>query len=136
MKRVILLAVVFVSVVSSFGQALSYRQKICALRGTNDTTVVTLVERIDYCLKEQSASYLRGETLKSAFTNHTQFTDAQINEFCLRSIRGSMTQLMTPCFTAASLIETNGVNSTDANLNFVYKNISWYIIKMIGNGSL
>lgn len=131
-KYLFLIAIVSLSV-QSFG---SYRTKVCALRGTTDTTAVTLQERVDYCIKENSAKLLKGDIIKSSLINNTQFADAQLTEFSLRGVRGAMTQLMTPGFTADATISTAGNNATDAQLDTALVYIIWYFAKLIGMGSL
>lgn len=130
-RLVFLSVVIFASM--SFG---SYRTKVCALRGTTDTLAVTLTERIDYCIKENSAKILRGEILKAAFINTNQFTDPQLTEFSLRGLRGTMTQLMIPAYTSDAAVNTAGNAVTDAQLDNIFIYVVWIFARLIGTGSL
>lgn len=135
MKKLLLIAMVLVSVFAVQSQA-SYRTTIVALRNSTDTSVVLPEQRIDHCIKSQAASILKGEILKSALTNETQFTDAQLKEFCLRCVKGSMLQLLMPFFTDHSQFNGREQIVTDAQLRGVFVQSVWPIILLIGNGSL
>lgn len=115
---------------------MAYVDKICDLRGTTDTGAVTLSERIDFCVKENSAKCLRGNITREDFDNYSEFTQEQLDEYCLRAVRGAMSTIAYPCFTASIIVTNNGASTTDTQLDTVFTNVSWYIIKMIGQGSL
>jgi hypothetical protein len=133
MKKLLFAIAIFAVSFSSFG---SYRTSICNLRGTTDTTVVTLKERIDYCIKENCFKVLRGTIAKTSIDQNTTFTDAQLTEFCLRGTRGAITDYITPGITASAAYIASGTAVTDTQLDSALLYLIWPICKLIGQGSL
>jgi hypothetical protein len=136
MKKLLSAIIVVVALVS-VSESASYRAKVASLRGTpSDSASVTLKERIDYSIKENCNKVLSGVITKSTLTNQTQFTEAQLTEFCLRGVRGNMIDLLLPAYTSDATINSAMQNSTDAQLDGAFMYVVWIFAKLIGTGVL
>ena len=132
-KGLMLLLLVSVSV--SFGA--SYRQHVAWIKyNNNDSTAVTIQERIDQSIKENCAKLLDGTLAKSALTNYSQFTDNQMIEFAMRAVVGSMYDRLIAHYAKQAQLDANGLNITDTQLDNTFKAVVWSVIKLIGTGVL
>lgn len=134
MKKLLLIAIVMLSVFAA--NAASYRVNICGMRGTTDTTVITLEQRLDQCIKVNCFKILRGHITKASIDQNAQFTDQILKEFALRGVRGNMLQLLAPGFQKATDVDGHENTVTDAQLDAAFLYLVWPIAVLIGNGSL
>lgn len=140
MKKVLLLIIIIVAVSAS--QALTLRQSAAYLKGLNpttaDTATITAVERI-MALHVVMCSRASRDVVNyrmTDYTNNTQFTVQQFNEFVTRGLNSSMQTIIMSQMLASANVQNLGVTATDTQLETSYLNVMFGVIKLIGNGSM
>jgi hypothetical protein len=136
MKKLLVLSVLCIVTISS---AMSLRQTACWLNGLNptttDTNTITPQQRVEALNITICSEISRNITVKTDFTNNTQFTDAQLASFTERGLNRSMTQPVLSQMVASSNVQANGISVTDSQLRTSFLNVMFGLIKMIGTGS-
>ena len=140
MKKMIFATVVLCMVFGA--NALTLRQSAAYLKGLNptsaDTATITPAERImalHVTMCSRASRGVANYTIE-AYTNYTQFTIAQFNEFIVRGLNSGMQTIIMSQMLASANVQNNGISATDAQLETAYQNVMFGVIKLIGNGSL
>ena len=140
MKKLLLIGLVLCSVFAA--NALTLRQSAAYLKGLNptsaDTATITAQERImalHVTMCSRASRGIANYTMET-YTNYTQFTEPQFNEFIVRGLNSSLQTVVMSQMLASANVQNNGINCTDTQLETAYQNVMFGVIKLIGNGSL
>lgn len=139
MKKLLLIAIVMLSIFGA--NALTYRQVASMNKGgniTTDTVSVTYAERIQALHEIVSAKASRGvaQYTRTDFTNYTTFTDQQFAIFYDRGSNSELGNRVRNYMSSSSIVDVNGTNATDTQLETAYKNVMFALIRLIGTGAL
>lgn len=121
--------------------SLTYQNKINFQAGLPATDTVTIKQRIDQCVKENSSKMLKGEILRTQLVHEELVSDQQFTEFALRGVRGTMSDMIMPIFMQDNAISGNLTPATmdaitDSALDNIFLYAVWPLASKIGTGVL
>lgn len=116
--------------------ALTLQQRVNLSKGVALTDAVTFNEKATQALRKAAQEVLDGTITPAhnAFTGHT-VTQAQLTEWALRCLRGSVDQLMLPMIMDQSTLPADPNTSTDMQINNAVRSSLWPYVQLIGSGN-
>lgn len=117
--------------------ALTLQQKINVRKGAALTDAATFIEKASEAISKVAQDVCAGQITNAdaVFTGHA-VTSAQLNEWALRALRGSMNQYMVPMILDSGRIPADPATATDAQLILATKESIWPFAQLIGTGAI
>jgi len=117
--------------------ALTLQQRINVKKAVPLTDSVTFSEKAQEAIKKVAQDACAAQFLPNdaVFTGHA-VTQAQLTEWALRALRGSMDQYMIPMILDSGRIPADPNAATDTQLTLATKDSVWPFAQLIGTGSI
>jgi hypothetical protein len=139
MKKLLVIGIILATVFCA--NALTFRQLASMNKGgntTTDTVNVTYAERVQALHEIMSAKASRGvaQYIRTDYTNYTSFDSLQFKTFYDRGSTSELGNRVRNYMSSSSIVDVNGLNASDAQLETAYKNVMFALIRLIGTGAL